>query len=86
MGHRPSVEAGQQVVDGHVGHALARRMGRRANVRNHEQVRGSEQGMIRRKRLWIRHIQRGTGQLAYMQRSGERICVDDRATRCVHEI
>ena len=58
-----AVEAGEQVVHRHVGHPLAGGHGRRAHVRHHQEIRGIEQRMIARKRLWIRHVQCGAGQL-----------------------
>ena len=58
VGERLAGEAGQQVVDGHRGHPLARRVRGRADVRDDEHVRSIQQRVVGRGRLGVGDVER----------------------------
>src|SRR5215217_697014 len=58
----------------------------RGHVRHHQQVRCIEQRVVARKRFGIGHVERGARDLASVQRPGERLRVDNRPTRGVHQV
>ena len=78
MGHRTPVEPGQEVVDGELGHPLARVARRRPDVRRDDQVRHPEKGVVGRQRLGIGDVERGAGILLGCERVGEVSPVDRR--------
>ena len=64
VGHRPAGERREQVLDGHLGHPLARAHRGRADVRDDEQVRRLQQRVVRRQRLGVGDVERGARDLA----------------------
>ena len=68
VGHRLAGQRGQQVVDRHVGHPLARGVGGRADVGDDDQVGRAEQRIVGRERLGIGDVERGAGDRPVLQR------------------
>ena len=83
--HRLARERREQVVHGHLGHPLARRDGRRPDVREHDQVGRAQQRVVGRKRFGVGHVERRGPDPAVAQRGRERDLVDDPAAGGVHE-
>src|ERR1700732_5323981 len=56
-----------------------------ADVRRREDVLQLPEGVIRRQRLNVKHVDRSPGYPARLQRFDQSHLVDDRTTRCVDE-
>jgi len=69
---RPARKPGEQVVDRHVGHALARGVGGRADVGEHEEVRDAQQRVVGRERLGVGDVEGGARDLSIAEGVRER--------------
>src|SRR4051794_20295545 len=80
----PSEEV-DHVLHGGYGHAFGRLLGDAGDVRRQDNLITSKQGMVRRRRLIIEHVEPSGGDAAPAQGSSERAFIDNAATRGVDE-